>query len=63
VAFNNGSLGMIRLEMMVSGYPSFETDHGVADLAGDLGTVVIERRPPIGGPPSHPMDRRAGGVP
>jgi hypothetical protein len=59
VAFNNGSLGMIRLEMMVSGYPSFETDHGVADLA----TVVIERRPPIGGPPSHPMDRRAGGVP
>jgi pyruvate dehydrogenase (quinone) len=34
VAFNNGSLGMIRLEMMVSGYPFFETDHGVADLAG-----------------------------
>jgi len=59
VAFNNGSLGMIRLEMMVSGYPSFETDHGVADLA----TVVIERLLPIGGPPSHPMDRRAGGVP
>jgi pyruvate dehydrogenase (quinone) len=34
VAFNNGSLGMIRLEMMVSGYPSFQTDHGVSDLAG-----------------------------
>ena len=34
VAFNNGALGMIRLEMMVSGYPSFQTDHGVADLAG-----------------------------
>jgi pyruvate dehydrogenase (quinone) len=34
VAFNNGSLGMIRLEMMVAGYPSFGTDHGVADLAG-----------------------------
>ncbi|GAA3437191.1 pyruvate dehydrogenase [Kutzneria kofuensis] len=34
IAFNNGSLGMIRLEMMVAGYPSFETDHGVADLAG-----------------------------
>ncbi|MFC0438671.1 pyruvate dehydrogenase [Kutzneria buriramensis] len=33
IAFNNGSLGMIRLEMMVAGYPSFETDHGVADLA------------------------------
>ncbi|WP_433298285.1 pyruvate dehydrogenase [Pseudonocardia sp. CA-142604] len=34
VVFNNGSLGMIRLEMMVAGYPFFETDHGVADLAG-----------------------------
>ncbi|MFP5068726.1 pyruvate dehydrogenase [Pseudonocardia nantongensis] len=34
VAFNNGSLGMIRLEMMVAGYPSFQTDHGPSDLAG-----------------------------
>ncbi|OLL76056.1 Pyruvate oxidase [ubiquinone, cytochrome] [Pseudonocardia sp. Ae168_Ps1] len=34
VAYNNGSLGMIRLEMMVAGYPSFQTDHGPADLAG-----------------------------
>jgi pyruvate dehydrogenase (quinone) len=34
VAFNNGSLGMIHLEMMVAGYPSFQTAHGVADLAG-----------------------------
>jgi pyruvate dehydrogenase (quinone) len=34
IAFNNGSLGMIRLEMMVSGYPSFQTDHGTPDLAG-----------------------------
>jgi pyruvate dehydrogenase (quinone) len=24
---------MIRLEMMVAGYPFFETDHGVTDLA------------------------------
>ena len=32
VAFNNGALGMIRLEMMVAGYPSFQTDHGPADL-------------------------------
>ena len=32
VAFNNGTLGMIRLEMMVAGYPSFQTDHGPADL-------------------------------
>jgi pyruvate dehydrogenase (quinone) len=34
VAFNNGALGMIRLEMMVAGYPSFQTDHGPADLGG-----------------------------
>jgi pyruvate dehydrogenase (quinone) len=33
VVFNNASLGMIRLEMMVSGYPYFETDHGVSDYA------------------------------
>ena len=33
VVFNNGSLGMIRLEMMVAGYPYFETDHGVNDYA------------------------------
>lgn len=33
VVFNNGSLGMIRLEMMVSGYPYFATDHGTADYA------------------------------
>jgi pyruvate dehydrogenase (quinone) len=31
VVFNNGSLGMIRLEMMVSGYPYFGTEHGAAD--------------------------------
>ncbi|MCF7551307.1 pyruvate dehydrogenase [Pseudonocardia sp. WMMC193] len=47
VAFNNGSLGMIRLEMMVAGYPSFQTDHGVADLAGiaracGIESVVVE---------------------
>ncbi|UZJ26066.1 pyruvate dehydrogenase [Rhodococcus antarcticus] len=33
VVFNNGSLGMVRLEMMVAGYPSFETDHGPVDHA------------------------------
>jgi pyruvate dehydrogenase (quinone) len=34
VVFNNGSLGMIRLEMMVAGYPPFQTDHGPVDFAG-----------------------------
>jgi pyruvate dehydrogenase (quinone) len=33
VVFNNGALGMIRLEMMVSGYPYFQTDHGPANFA------------------------------
>jgi pyruvate dehydrogenase (quinone) len=33
VVFNNGSLGMIRLEMMVAGYPAFQTDHGPVDYA------------------------------
>jgi pyruvate dehydrogenase (quinone) len=33
VVFNNGSLGMIRLEMMVAGYPPFQTDHGPVDYA------------------------------
>ena len=33
VVFNNGALGMIRLEMMVAGYPYFGTDHGPVDYA------------------------------
>ncbi|MEY9842997.1 pyruvate dehydrogenase [Streptacidiphilus sp. MAP5-3] len=33
VVFNNGALGMIKLEMMVSGYPEFEIDNGKVDYA------------------------------
>jgi len=33
VVFNNGSLGMVRLEMMVAGDPPFETDHPRVDFA------------------------------
>src|SRR5699024_11544527 len=33
VVSNNGSLGMIRLEQMVAGYPYFGTDHAQADFA------------------------------
>ena len=33
VLFNNASLGMVKLEMLVDGIPTFETDHGAADLA------------------------------
>jgi pyruvate dehydrogenase (quinone) len=33
VVFNNSSLGMVRLEMMVDGKPPFETDHDSVDFA------------------------------
>ncbi|KZM72814.1 pyruvate dehydrogenase [Nocardia terpenica] len=33
VVFNNASLGMVKLEMLVDGYPDFGTDHPVVDFA------------------------------
>jgi pyruvate dehydrogenase (quinone) len=33
VVFNNGALGMIRLEMMVDGLPPFQTENGNVDYA------------------------------
>ncbi|WP_329518743.1 pyruvate dehydrogenase [Spirillospora sp. NBC_01491] len=33
LVFNNASLGMVRLEMLVDGLPSFETDHEAVDFA------------------------------
>lgn len=33
VVFNNGALGMIKLEMLVSGYPEAEIDNGDVDYA------------------------------
>ncbi|MDH6122048.1 pyruvate dehydrogenase [Kitasatospora sp. GAS204B] len=33
VVFNNGALGMIKLEMLVSGYPEAEIDNGEVDYA------------------------------
>jgi pyruvate dehydrogenase (quinone) len=33
IVFNNSSLGMVRLEMMVAGDPPFETDHDEVDYA------------------------------
>lgn len=33
VVFNNSSLGMVRLEMMVDGMPAFQTDHPPVDHA------------------------------
>jgi pyruvate dehydrogenase (quinone) len=48
VTFNNSSLGMIRLEMMVDGFPAFQTDYppvdyaAIAKAAGIL-SVRVER--------------------
>jgi pyruvate dehydrogenase (quinone) len=53
--FNNSALGMIKLEMMVDGLPSYETDHApvnyaaIADAAG-IHAVRVEQ----------PADIRAG---
>jgi pyruvate dehydrogenase (quinone) len=33
VTFNNSSLGMVKLEMLVTGLPDFETDHASVDYA------------------------------
>jgi pyruvate dehydrogenase (quinone) len=33
VVFNNSSLGMVKLEMLVEGYPEFGTDHDPVDFA------------------------------
>ena len=55
VTFNNSSLGMVKLEMLVSGLPDFGTDHAsvnyaaIAKAAG-IHAVRIE----------HPKDVRAG---
>jgi pyruvate dehydrogenase (quinone) len=48
VVFNNSSLGMVRLEMMVAGDPPFETDHDSVDFAAiaraaGLFTVRVEK--------------------
>jgi len=55
IAFNNSSLGMVKLEMLVTGYPDFETDHANVDYAAiaraaGIHAIRIE----------HPKDVRAG---
>lgn len=41
VTFNNSSLGMIRLEMMVDGFPPFQTDFSPVDYAAIARAVGI----------------------
>ncbi|QKW39576.1 pyruvate dehydrogenase [Actinomadura sp. NAK00032] len=42
IVFNNASLGMVRLEMMVDGFPAFETDHEPVDYAAVAAAMGIE---------------------
>ncbi|WP_035855169.1 thiamine pyrophosphate-dependent enzyme [Cryptosporangium arvum] len=45
VVFNNSSLGMVRLEMLVAGDPPFETDHDPVDFAAiAAGAGFLTRR-------------------
>ncbi|HEX3790186.1 MAG TPA: pyruvate dehydrogenase [Pseudonocardiaceae bacterium] len=41
IVFNNSSLGMVKLEMMVDGLPDFETDHEPVDYAAIAAGVGI----------------------
>ena len=55
VTFNNSSLGMVKLEMLATGIPDFETDHARVDYAAiaraaGIHAIRVE----------HPMDVRAG---
>ncbi|TMQ94730.1 pyruvate dehydrogenase [Actinomadura soli] len=42
IVFNNASLGMVKLEMMVDGLPSYETDHEPVDYAAVAEAIGIE---------------------
>ncbi|MBW8482112.1 pyruvate dehydrogenase [Actinomadura parmotrematis] len=42
VVFNNASLGMVKLEMLVDGMPDFETDHAGVDFAAIAKAAGIE---------------------
>lgn len=41
VVFNNASLGMVKLEMLVDGIPSFGTDHELTDFAAIARSIGI----------------------
>ncbi|RFS82110.1 pyruvate dehydrogenase [Actinomadura spongiicola] len=42
ILFNNASLGMVRLEMLVDGFPSYETDHEPVDYAAIAQAIGID---------------------
>jgi pyruvate dehydrogenase (quinone) len=41
VLFNNATLGMVKLEMLVDGLPDFETDHAPVDFSAIAKAVGI----------------------
>lgn len=41
IVFNNASLGMVRLEMLVAGDPAFETDHHQTDYAAIAAAIGL----------------------
>ena len=50
VVFNNASLGMVKLEMMVAGMPNFGTDHernNFADIANAMGIQSVRVEDPV----------------
>lgn len=62
VVFNNASLGMVRLEMMVDGLPAYETDHAPVDytaVARGIGIPAwrVEQPAEIRGVLSEALDR------
>jgi len=44
ITFNNSTLGMVTLEMLVAGIPDFGVDHASVDYAAIAGTVRPRRR-------------------
>ena len=55
VVFNNSSLGMVKLEMLVDGLPDFGTDHAEVDYA-----AIAEAAGVYGARIEQPSDIRAG---
>lgn len=44
VLFNNSSLGMVKLEMLVEGYPDYETDHRPVDYSAIARSAGLSAR-------------------
>ncbi|MFC9842925.1 hypothetical protein ACFWFF_38530 [Streptomyces sp. NPDC060223] len=54
---------MIRLEMMVAGYPSVDTDHGVADLTDGPQFTLWQQVAMVGVVTGENVEHSAVGLP